>query len=257
MPQQLLSRSDRSDTNQLMMTTNAALFTQTTDHWIVEVFPVGPLRCNCVIVGHRTTSRAVVVDPGGDADHILSRLAAHALTLVQIVHTHAHFDHILAAQTLRDHTGAPVLLHPNDRVLWDNVAMQCELFGCAPPSTPLAPPDDDLEHEQPLACGGTVLFTPGHTPGSVCFHFQDVPIETQTTGLALSSGSSFLVAGDTLFRRSVGRTDLWGGDQQALVTSIQGRLFGLTGDALVVTGHGPLTTLDGERRHNPYVGQGV
>lgn len=204
---------------------------------IFRTFPVGPLQCNCCIIGDPVTRKAVVIDPGGDADRILAELAAAGLTLVSIVHTHAHLDHILAAGELKEATGAPIRLHEADRFLWDAVEMQCQAFGV--PYTPLPPPDGWLEHEEPLpCCGGVVSHTPGHTPGSVSFVFAE---------------HKLLVAGDTLFRRSIGRTDLPGGDFRTIARSILERLYALDEETRVITGHGPDTTIGEEIRENPFV----
>ncbi len=203
---------------------------------IRETFPVGPLQCNCTLIGDPLTKKAIVVDPGGDAQGILARLQKHGLQLVSIIHTHAHLDHFLASGQLKELTGATLHLHEEDRFLWDALETQCRLFGV--PYTPAAP-DQYLQDDQALDCGcGVALHTPGHSPGSMSFWF---PTE------------KLLIAGDTLFRRSVGRTDLWGGDQATLTRSIRQRLYVLDEEATVITGHGPATTLGEEMRENPYV----
>lgn len=200
-------------------------------------FPVGPLQCNCSIVGDPVTGKAIVIDPGGDAERILAILQEAGLALVAIVHTHAHLDHILAAGVLKEATGAEIRLHESDRFLWDSAEMQCRAFGV--PYVPLPPPDAGLEHDEPLpCCGGVVSHTPGHTPGSVSFVF---------------AGHKLLVAGDTLFRRSIGRTDLPGGDFRQIARSIIERLYVLDEDTRVITGHGPETTIGEEVRENPFV----
>lgn len=161
---------------------------------IRETFPVGPLQCNCTLIGDPVSKKAIVVDPGGDPEKILARLQAHGLTLVSIIHTHAHFDHFLASGKLKELTGATLHLHKDDQPLWDNLQMQCQMFGV--PYTPVPPPDRWLGDDEELACGcGVALHTPGHTPGSMSFWFADAKL---------------LIAGDTLFRRGIGRTDLWG-----------------------------------------------
>ncbi|HEY9035503.1 MAG TPA: MBL fold metallo-hydrolase [Pseudomonadales bacterium] len=204
---------------------------------LFKTFPVGPLQCNCCIIADPVTRKAVVIDPGGDAERILATLKADNLTLVSIVHTHAHLDHILAAGELKEATGAPIKLHKEDQFLWDSVEWQCQAFGV--PYTPLPPPDGWLEDDEPLACcGGKARHTPGHTPGSVSFVFED---------------HKLLVAGDTLFRRSIGRTDLPGGDYEQIARSILDKLYSLDEDTEVITGHGPSTTIGEEIRENPFV----
>ncbi|KXG79187.1 MULTISPECIES: MBL fold metallo-hydrolase [Pseudomonas] len=204
---------------------------------IRETFPVGPLQCNCTLIGDPLSKKAIVVDPGGDEQKILARLQHHGLTLVSIIHTHAHFDHFLASGKLKELTGATLHLHKADQPLWENLEMQCQMFGM--PYTPVPSPDRWLSDDEELACGcGVALHTPGHTPGSMSFWFAE---------------HKLLIAGDTLFRRGVGRTDLWGGDQRAIVRSIKERLYRLDEEAIVVTGHGPDTRLGDEMRENPFV----
>lgn len=206
---------------------------------IFKTFPVGPLQCNCCIIGDPVSKRAIVVDPGGDAQKILAELAADELTLVSIIHTHAHLDHILAAGELKAATGAPIHLHKDDKMLWDMVEQQCQAFGVPLPDEALPDPDFWLQDDEALACcGGVTLHTPGHTPGSMSFWFEE---------------HNLLVAGDTLFKQSIGRTDLPGGNFEQIEKSIQQRLYTLDEDAVVITGHGPSTTIGEERRSNPFV----
>lgn len=201
--------------------------------------PVGPLQCNCTIVGDKESKEAIVIDPGGDADVILSILREQNFTLKTILHTHAHFDHFLASGDLREATGAPLALHKADRYLWDNLKMQCDLY--ALPFKEVPPPDAIIQHEEEFfagKCKCQAIHTPGHTPGSTSFYFGE---------------HKLLVAGDTLFHRSVGRTDLWGGDYDTMERSIKNRLYTLDETATVVTGHGRNTTLGDEMRYNPYI----
>ena len=200
-------------------------------------FPVGPLQCNCSILGDALSRKAVVVDPGGDAQRILQLLDEENLTVQAIIHTHAHLDHILAAGEIREATGAPLCLHREDLFLWDAVAEQCRMFGI--PECSLPPPDRWLHDDEDLFfCGGAALHTPGHTPGSMSFWFAP---------------HKLLLAGDTLFQRSVGRTDLPGGSFAQIEKSIQERLYTLDEDVQVITGHGAPTTIGEEIRENPFV----
>ena len=208
---------------------------------IVETFAVGPFQCNCVIIGEPATGDALVVDPGDQLDLILARLTHHRLTKVKaIVHSHAHLDHIGATAALRDATGAPILLHEGDRYLWENIGMQAMMLGLRTPK--------EFDIDARLEDGGTVgipgaegevLYTPGHTPGSVCFHFPKL--------------GKLLLAGDTLFMGSIGRTDLPGGDTNQIMTSIHTRLLTLDDDTQVIPGHGPVTTIGEERAGNPFL----
>jgi hydroxyacylglutathione hydrolase len=209
---------------------------------IIEHFPVAPLGCNCTILGDEARGEAIVVDPGGEHERILGRLAELGLRCVAIVHTHTHFDHVGATGEVQQATDAPTMLHEQDLFLYQGVQMQLDTFGI-----PLRAPEP-VEIDRFLRDGDTVvagaveagvLHTPGHTPGSLC--------------LTVSGSRPVLIAGDTLFRGSIGRTDLWGGDKHAILASIKKKLLTLPEDTLVITGHGAVTTIGDERRHNPYL----
>lgn len=205
--------------------------------FIRVTFPVGPLQCNCTIIGDKATGKAIVVDPGGDAETILAKLSELGLKAVALIHTHAHLDHFLASGELKKLTGAPIYLHEEDKFLWDNLEGQCRMFGV--PYAPVPAPDYWLKDDEELPCGcGVAIHTPGHSPGSMSFYFEP---------------HKLLIAGDTLFRRSIGRTDLWGGDFKTIEKSIRERLYVLDEDACVVTGHGPDTTIGEEIRENSIV----
>jgi hydroxyacylglutathione hydrolase len=201
-----------------------------------ESFPVGPLQCNCTIIGDTETGTGYVFDPGGDAERIMATVESLGLRIVGIIHTHAHLDHILAAGEIRKQTGAPVWLHRSDKSLWDALEQQCQMWGV--PYSPIGDPDHWIEDEQDLECGGNCIHTPGHTPGSTSFYFEE---------------SSLLIAGDTLFMGSVGRTDFPGGNAAQLKTSIQQRIYCLDEAAIVVPGHGPETSIGQEMRFNSFV----
>jgi hydroxyacylglutathione hydrolase len=201
-----------------------------------KTFPVGPLQCNCTVMGDTESGIGYVFDPGGDADQIMATVESMGLKIIGIIHTHAHLDHILAAGEIQRQTGAPVWLHRSDKILWDSLGFQCKMFGI--PYTPVPDPDHWIEDEQELECGGYCLHTPGHTPGSTSFYFED---------------SRLLIAGDTLFQGSVGRTDFEGGSAGVLKKSIQQRIYKLDETATVITGHGPETTIGQEMRHNAFV----
>ncbi len=210
-----------------------------------ETFSVGALGCNCSILADLEQKRAIVVDPGGDLDEIRTRLAKLGVTLEAIVHTHTHIDHVDATAGLQRATGAGAHIHEADRFLYDLLPVQAALIGVSLPER--ADIEGDLRDEGVLRAGGielAVLHTPGHTPGSVSFVLED----GQTTTI---------FAGDTLFRRSIGRTDLWGGDHDAIQRSLKERLLVLPENAVVITGHGPSTTIGEEQRLNPFVGRGA
>ncbi len=199
-------------------------------------FPVGPLQCNCTVIGDTEAGIGYVFDPGGDATRIMATVESLGLRIIGIIHTHAHLDHILAAGEIHKQTGAPIWLHRSDRFLWDTLEQQCGMWGI--PYSPVPEPGHWIEHEQDLECGGSCIHTPGHTPGSVSFYFED---------------SSLLIAGDTLFMGSVGRTDFPGGDAGLLKKSIQQRIYCLDESAAVVPGHGPETSIGQEMRFNAFV----
>lgn len=206
----------------------------------ITSFPVGMLQCNCSIIACSETKEALIVDPGGDAPKILDYLKEHGLTARYLLHTHAHFDHVGATREVKAATGAQILLHPGDRFLYDNVQMQGQMFGMK--LEPTVPVDQNLEDEMQVAFGkhhSLVLHTPGHTPGSACFH--------------VVAQESFLFAGDTLFEGSIGRTDLWGGSYPDIIRSIKERLLTLDDSTTVYTGHGPQTTIWQEKKHNPFL----
>jgi hydroxyacylglutathione hydrolase len=208
-------------------------------------FPVGALGCNCTIVACPDTHQGLVIDPGDEAPRILKELAALGVTAVALVHTHAHFDHVMGTGELGRSTGAEILIHRDDRWLYDNIAMQAGVFGLRAPAPPTAP-TRELSGGEVIPFGhreARALHTPGHTPGSLCL-FLESPGERP-----------LLFAGDTLFAGSIGRTDLWGGSMPQIVASIQGPLFSLPESTIVIPGHGPLTTIGAEREDNPIVGK--
>ena len=205
----------------------------------IETFPVGMLECNCSILVDDSTREAVVIDPGDEPERIVRELERAKVRTVALLHTHAHFDHIGATRLVAEATGAPIRLHPADLPLYSALPDQAAFFGLTagapkPVDAPLS--DDDVVRFGRFSL--RAIHTPGHTPGSTCFE--------------LSGESPILFSGDTLFRRSIGRTDLWGGDTDAILESIRGKLFRLAGDVPVVCGHGPDTTIGEEKRLNPF-----
>jgi len=210
---------------------------------IIEHFPVAPLGCNCVILGDEESGRAVVVDPGGEAPRILGRLEELGLRCEAIVHTHTHFDHIGGTKAVQEATHASNMIHEDDLFLYQGVQMQLDGFGAPFRAPEVAEIDRFVVEGDTVQAGAIeldVLHTPGHSPGSIC--------------LTLEGDRSIVIAGDTLFSRSVGRTDLWGGDTSKLVDSIRSKLFALPDETLVIAGHGPTTTIGEERSLNPFVG---
>lgn len=209
------------------------------ESFLRETFPVGPLRCNCTLLANLASREAMVIDPGDEITSILARLARHHLALKQIIVTHAHIDHIGGAAQLKRITGAPVLFHQADLPIQDMMQMQAGWLGVAVPEQVAL----DQSAEDGLAIGITgmeaeVIHTPGHTPGSICLHFPK---------------QELLLAGDTLFAGSVGRTDLPGGNTQQILRSLHTRLLPLPEYTIVVPGHGEETVMGQEKQTNPFL----
>ena len=206
---------------------------------ILDTFPVGPLQCNCTVLGDEETGEAIVIDPGEDVSRIHRRLQALNLTLKQILITHAHIDHVGGALKLKLLTGAPIFLNKDDLPLLKIMSEQAAWLGIPTPET--APPDESLDDGLVVglpAFPAKVIHTPGHTPGSVCLHFAPL---------------NMVIAGDTLFAGSVGRTDLWAGNSAQLMDSIGSRLLTLPDETRVIPGHGPATSIGRERSRNPFL----
>jgi glyoxylase-like metal-dependent hydrolase (beta-lactamase superfamily II) len=206
---------------------------------ILETFPVGPLQCNCTILGDEEAHEAIVIDPGDEVSRIARRLRELGLKLKQILVTHAHIDHVGGALRLKQLTGAPIFFNENDVPLLKMMESQAGWIGIPTPET--APPDENLS--EGLIVGldrypAEVIHTPGHTQGSVCLHIPSLKM---------------LIAGDTLFAGSIGRTDLPGGNYPQIIDSIQTRLMLLSDETKVLPGHGPATTIGNERNGNPFL----
>ncbi len=206
---------------------------------IHEILPVGVLGCNCSIFGDETSRDAIVVDPGDDIREIVEILERHKLKVVSIVITHAHIDHIGGAHRLKALTGAPVYMNQNDQELYDHLDMQAAWLGMRTPER--TPIDQNVKDGDRLTLGAAefqMRHTPGHTQGSISVY---IPTEGK------------LIAGDTLFAGSIGRTDLPGGDGRKILESIKDKLLVLPDETLVVPGHGPNTTIGEEREENPFL----
>ena len=208
---------------------------------IHEIFPVGPLQCNCSVIGDEATREAIVIDPGDDIDRVLLTLHKHQLTLKQILITHGHIDHVGGAMKLKQATGAPILMNSKDHMQLQLLDEMAAWIGIAPPGPVMI--DAGLDHDTPIQIGdlkAQAIHTPGHTEGSTCIYF---PSEKK------------LIAGDTLFAGSIGRTDLPGGDFEKIICSIRDRLIVLPEETIVIPGHGPATSIGEEKESNPYVQQ--
>jgi glyoxylase-like metal-dependent hydrolase (beta-lactamase superfamily II) len=207
---------------------------------ILETYKVGPVECNCSIVASKETGEAVVVDPGGDPELLLERIKALGVKVKYILITHAHFDHVIAARVLKEATGAKVCLHRKDIWLYRIMPLQYRMFGAKDAGRP-AKLDILLKDGDSFRCDDltvNVLHTPGHSPGSCCFHM---------------AAQKLLFSGDTLFQGSVGQWAFPGGSFDALVRSITEKLFTLPDDTRVIPGHRDETTIGVEKATNPYL----
>ena len=234
------------------------------DESIIEGFAVGALGANCYLVVCPQTQAAMVVDPGDEAERILTRIRERGVTVVKIMHTHGHFDHISATEALLAglDTPVPVLAHPADGYLYTREARQWgEQFGYPLPES-LSLPDSTIADGMLIEVGTLrlrVIATPGHTPGSICLLYepQDAGDASDASGVSADAEEAhegaWLLSGDTLFQRGIGRTDLPGGDEEAIYESILTRLYPLPAELLVLPGHGGTTTIGEERRMNPFV----
>jgi hydroxyacylglutathione hydrolase len=206
---------------------------------ILETFVVGPLQCNCTLLGDEEAGEAIVIDPGDEVSRIFRRITDLRLRLKQILVTHAHIDHVGGALKLKRLTGAPILLNENDLPLLKMMEEQAAWVGV--PTPEVAAPDAGLDDGMQVGLDrypAEVLHTPGHTQGSICLHFAPLKM---------------VIAGDTLFAGSIGRTDLPGGNGRQIIESIQTRLMALPDETRVLPGHGPETTVGAERSYNPFL----
>ncbi|MGD0211043.1 MAG: MBL fold metallo-hydrolase [Desulfomonilia bacterium] len=195
---------------------------------------------NCFILGDEQTHQAIVIDPGGEADKILRQIDSMGLTVMAVVNTHAHVDHIGAIRQIKDVTGAQIMMHEAELPLLQAASRMGRLFGIRIEQPP--DPDRFLSEGEVISLGDgislSVLDTPGHSPGGISL---------------VTSDKKLCFAGDTLFAGSIGRTDLPGGDYHMLIASIKTKLLPLGDDMKVLPGHGPATTLGAERRYNPFL----
>src|SRR5579864_3898722 len=209
---------------------------------IHEILPVGPLQCNCSVIGDEASREAMVIDPGDDIEDVLALIRKHQLRVKQIVITHAHIDHVGGAMKLKAATDAPILLNKNDYTLLKMLDIQAAWIGTAPPGN--VEIDQSLADQDAIQCGtisAVAMHTPGHTEGSMCLYFPS---------------QQKLIAGDTLFAGSIGRTDLPGGSFNKIITSLHDRVLALPDETVVVPGHGALTTIGNERESNPFLIKG-
>lgn len=207
---------------------------------IHESIVVGPFMCNCVILGCEETKEGIVIDPGDEPDEILHVVKRLGIDVKALLHTHAHLDHIGGSGKIKSELQSKIMLHKADLPMYENLVQQAAQFGFEA-ETP-KPVDRFLRDGDTIAFGKhvmTVIHTPGHSPGSVCFKIDD--------------REETIFSGDTLFQRSIGRTDLWGGSHETIIASIKTRLLTLPDDVAVHPGHGPSTRIGIERKKNPFL----
>jgi hydroxyacylglutathione hydrolase len=223
------------------------------ENLIHEIIPVGLLHCNCSILGDPSTREAIVVDPGDDADTILATLAKHSLKVRAIISTHTHIDHVGGLAALHTRTGSPVLIHEADLPLYQHLDQQAQWLGVPTPA--LTAIKDFVKEGDTLRWGpyeARILHTPGHTPGSISLVVADGRA-TAKQSTPQNAADTRLLAGDTLFQGSIGRTDLWGGSLPQILKSIHEKLLTLPETIIVYPGHGGTTTIGAERESNPYL----
>jgi glyoxylase-like metal-dependent hydrolase (beta-lactamase superfamily II) len=203
----------------------------------IETLTVGPLAVNSFIVSDPETDEAILIDPGSESNRIINLVEVRKLKLISIINTHCHIDHIAELKTVQDHFNTKFFIHKNEMPLLNMLGESDGLFGISVSGVPKV--DGFLEPDQEIKIGsntGKILFTPGHSPGGISFHIQN-----------------HVFVGDCLFKNSIGRTDLHGGNYDELIASIKSKLFTLPGDTIVYPGHGPITTIEYEKRNNPFL----
>jgi len=228
---------------------------------IHEVIPVGMLQCNCSILGDPETHEAIVVDPGDEVERIVEILKRHKLKVLAIVSTHTHIDHVGGLAALHRITGAPVFMHEADLELYSKLDMQAQWLRV--PTPEMTQVEQFLREGDAVKWGGyeaRVIHTPGHTPGSLCLYIPKREVLTPKEAAPPARGAirnggeeSRLIAGDTLFAGSIGRTDLWGGSFPEIMKSLHTKVMALPDETLVLPGHGEATTIGEERQSNPFL----
>ena len=207
---------------------------------IFETIVVGDLGVNCFILADSATKEGVVIDPGADGERILGMLKANGVKPLYILNTHGHFDHIGANRKVAEATGAKIMINAGDEPFLSRAAQSATMYGLSAENSPA--PAANLNDGDLIRFGSheiKVIHTPGHSAGGCCLYLQK---------------EGLLISGDTLFAESIGRTDLPGGSQAQLVDNIRSKLLVLPPETRVFPGHGPSTTIEHEKKYNPYLG---
>lgn len=222
---------------------------------IVQHFVVGLYACNCYILSCEKTSEAMIIDPGDSYEKLLDYIQKNHLQLKYILLTHAHLDHVMAVNRLRDFTSAKTVMHKADLYLSQNIALQSSVLQLPCEDKRGLQIDDFATSSTELNFGRhtlACLHTPGHSPGSCCYHLPDAPLHSNVSQ-SKNQRNSIVYSGDTLFAGSIGRTDLWEGDHEQIIDSIQTQLLPLQKETLIFPGHGDSTTIEREIVSNPFL----
>lgn len=206
---------------------------------IFKALIVGQLDSNCYIIGDENSKEGMIVDAGGDADRILEVVSGTGLVIKYLVVTHGHFDHCGAIKSLKDSLKCEILAHKEDLPVLQRSKESAQRWGLDVDQAP--DPDRFIDEKDTIAVGSlifTVIHTPGHSPGGICLY---------------CASENLLLSGDTLFQGSIGRTDFPGGSMDQLTASIQEKLYTLPDETTVYSGHGGVTSIDYEKKHNMFV----
>ncbi len=204
---------------------------------IVNTIVVSLFQMNCFLVASEETKKGFIIDPGDEADRIISEAENSGITVEKIVNTHGHIDHACAAKELKDKLDVPFYIHKDDEFILDMILESAARYGM----TTMGKPEIEgyLEDGDSFSVPGLdfkVIHTPGHSPGGICLH-----------------GHGVVFTGDTLFNSSIGRTDLWGGSYEILINSIRNKLMDLNEKTVVHCGHGPDSKIGFEKQYNPFL----
>ena len=215
---------------------------------ILKMLETGPLMVNCYIVGDETTKEAAVFDPGGNVDQILTAVSDDGLKVTYIMNTHTHWDHVGGNQELKDATGAPILTHRDEAPALQSVNEHATMFGSNATNSTASRFIEEGDVIEMGAIRFEVLDLRGHSPAGLGFVCEG---ELEADGV--KQQKKLVICGDALFAGSIGRTDFPGGNLELLLENIREKIFTLPDDTLVLSGHGPVTTVGREKQSNPFL----